>query len=129
MRWSASSRTVETSRASTLTPGNSTRSRRNHALACSNNATAPSTWIHARALMNSSSGSRTSGSAKSRYPYAALISHACSYAVFDRSVYRLITDGSAMSSYVLHRRPGNLQRILGQEVAQVPHRPDLHRHE
>jgi transposase-like protein len=47
MRWSASSHTVETSRASTLTPGSSTRSRRSHALACSNKATAPSVWIHA----------------------------------------------------------------------------------
>jgi hypothetical protein len=36
--------------------------------------------------------------AKSRYPYPAQIPHACSYAVCCRSVYRLTTDGSAMSS-------------------------------
>jgi hypothetical protein len=50
--------------------------------------------------MNSTSGSCTPGPAKSRYPYAARISHEYSYTVDCRSVYRWTTDGSAMSNWL-----------------------------
>ncbi|HKS44982.1 MAG TPA: hypothetical protein VJT49_07660 [Amycolatopsis sp.] len=51
-RFSAAVRAAETCRASTLTPGNSTRCRRSHATAWLNNATGPSACVHARPYRN-----------------------------------------------------------------------------
>lgn len=75
--WLACSRCSDTSRASTLAPGNSTRFARSHATTASNNAFADSTRVHARADKNSATSS--AASAKSRQPHSLRISAACSH--------------------------------------------------
>lgn len=95
--------------------GSSTRSRRSYALASSNSATAPSAWIHARAPMNSTRGSWTPSTKSRQCSYAV---GCCSGVPLDR---RRIRDVE-LAGHVLHHRPRHVQGVLGQEVAQIPHR-------
>ena len=68
MRSAAASRTVLTSRVSTLIPGSSTRLRRSHPTPCSNNAAGPSACVHARPSRNRRNSAATGASSNIRNP-------------------------------------------------------------
>lgn len=91
-------RTSDTCRASTETPGSSTRCRRSHVTAWLNNATGPSACVHARPDRNVLNSRDHFRSPYSRYPNRSRISCAWLYGVIRRSAYDFTQDASSMPS-------------------------------
>jgi hypothetical protein len=95
-RRSAAVRASDTCRASTETPGSSTRFFRNHVTAWLNSATGPSACVHARPYRKPRNSRPHFRSVKSRYLNRFWISAACSDTVDRRSGYRFTHEASAM---------------------------------
>ncbi len=129
-RRSAAVRASDAYRASTDTPGSSTRFFRSHVTAWLNSATGPSACVHARPYRNPRNSRRHRRPVKSRHLNRSWISSACSYGVLRRSGYRFTHDASSMPScparYSTTSR--HRQRIVAQEPADVADGADLHRH-
>lgn len=97
-RRSAAVRASDTCRASTDTPGTSTRFFRSHVTAWLNSATGPSACVHARPYRKPRNSRPHRRSVKSRYLNRSWIWPACSYTVDRRSGYRFTHEASAMPS-------------------------------
>lgn len=92
-------------------------------------ACGPSACVHARPCKNVEAADGHSTPSYSWYAQASRISHACSYAVFGRSMYRCTTDGSLIPSCAARCSTTATVLPVGRpgEPADVAHRAHLER--
>jgi hypothetical protein len=129
-RRSATVRASDTCRASTETPGSSTRLRRSHVTAWLNSATGPSACIHARPYKKVRNSSTTSGrcSPGTRTAPGSPARGCTASSGAPRTASRTRSPRCRAARPGSPRPPTAPPAGRPQERADVPHRADLHRH-